>query len=595
MTAILGLSGYYHDSAAALLVDGRIVAAAQEERFSRLKHDHRFPAQAVRFCLDQTGLTESDLDHVVFYEKPLLKFERLLETYLSYAPFGFRSFRKAIPEWLQTKLHLPREIRNGLQKRYQGRMTFVRHHEAHAASAFFASPFHEAAILTMDGVGEWATATIGTGQGNRISLERELRFPHSPGLLYSAMTYYLGFRVNSSEYKVMGLAPYGRPVFRDQILHNLIDLKDDGSFRMDMSYFRFCHSFTMTSRNFDRLFGGPRRKPESPLTQRHKDLAASIQSVTEEIMVRMARHAKAITGMDHLVMAGGVALNCVGNGRILREQLFNNLWIQPAAGDSGGALGAAWFVWHQLLGQQRLPNKSPATDFQEGSLLGPEASQTQIEAVLKDFGLQFEVVRPSQTLYERTAGLLAEQYVVGWFQDRMEFGPRALGARSILADPRSTKMQSVLNQKIKFRESFRPFAPVVLQEHAAENFEWTESQSSPYMLLTTTVKSDSQPIPAVTHVDQSARLQTIAADSPSALRRLLETFHKQTGCPVLVNTSFNVRGEPIVCSPEDAVRCFLATDMDVLVIGDCLVKKSDQTNLPSEHKKQNDRSKFAPD
>lgn len=602
MTAILGLSGYYHDSAAALIVDGTVAAAAQEERFSRKKHDSSFPKQAVEYCLKHAGLDESEVDHVVFYEKPLLKFERLLETYLSFAPLGFRSFRQAIPTWLQTKLHLPREIRqhlkngNGLKSAYKGRICFTEHHEAHAASAFFPSPFEEAAILTMDGVGEWATAAIGTGKGNQIKLDLQLRFPHSPGLLYSAMTYYLGFRVNSAEYKVMGLAPYGKPKYRDLILQHLIDLKDDGSFRMDLSCFDFCHRFTMTSKKFDRLFGGPRRSADQPLTQHHKDLAASIQSVVEDIMIRMARHAKQITGMSKLVMAGGVALNCVGNGRIVKEKIFNDIWIQPASGDCGGALGAAWFVWHQLLQNARTvgPATRP-TDAQQGSLLGPEFSDTSIAQYLETTDAIYSTCEDDQTLCQQTAQLLAQGNVVGWFQGRMEFGPRALGNRSILADPRSENMQSVLNQKIKFRESFRPFAPIILEEHSTEYFDLPDGCQSPYMLLTANAKSTAASLPAVTHVDGSARLQTIDRDSNSLIRQLLEAFHQQTNCPALINTSFNIRSEPIVCTPEEGLQCFHMTDMDVLVVGRHILKKKEQPVSRTDPERESFRQQFPAD
>lgn len=602
MTAILGLSGYYHDSAAALIVNGSVTAAAQEERFTRKKHDSSFPTQAVQYCLQHAGLSEADIDHVVFYEKPLLKFERLLETYLSFAPLGFRSFRQAIPTWLQTKLHLPREIRrhlsssDGLDNAYKGRICFTEHHEAHAASAFFPSPFDEAAILTMDGVGEWATAAIGTGQGNKIKLDFQLSFPHSPGLLYSAMTYYLGFRVNSAEYKIMGLAPYGKPKYRDLILRHVIDLKDDGSFRMDMSYFDFCHRFTMTSKKFDRLFGGPPRSPDQPLTQHHKDLAASIQSVMEDIMVRMARHAKQTTGMSKLVMAGGVALNCVANGRVLKERIFDDIWIQPASGDCGGALGAALFVWHQLLQNPRtVASESRQTDSQQGSLLGTEFSNTSIAQYLDTTNAVFSVCEDDTSLCQQVAKLLATGNVVGWFQGRMEFGPRALGNRSILADPRSDTMQSVLNQKIKFRESFRPFAPVILAEHAAEYFELPEGCDSPYMLLTANAKSNAPSLPAVTHVDGSSRLQTVDQHTNPLFRKLLEAFHSETDCPALINTSFNIRSEPMVCTPKDVLKCFLMTDMDVLVVGRHILKKQDQVESLTDADRETFRQQFPAD
>ncbi|RMD81302.1 MAG: hypothetical protein D6815_12130, partial [Candidatus Dadabacteria bacterium] len=482
MTSILGISAFYHDSAAALVVDGEIVAAAQEERFTRRKHDYRFPQHAIDYCLSEAGLNPAQLDYVGFYDKPFLKFERLLETYLAYAPRGFRSFLKAMPLWLRQKLHLPREIGRGLKGEYRKRYIFTEHHESHAASAFFPSPFEKAAILTLDGVGEWATASYGRGEGNRITLTHELRFPHSLGLLYSAFTYFTGFRVNSGEYKLMGLAPYGEPKYVDLIYEKLLDLKEDGSFRMDMSYFNYCAGLTMTSRKFDRLFGGPPRKPESPITQREMDIAASIQKVTEEIMLRCARHVHEQTGLPNLCLAGGVALNCVGNGRILREGPFENIWIQPAAGDAGGALGVALFIWYQLLGNPRVP-AADADDQQHGSLLGPRFTEEQIRSFLDNVGAVYEQFDDDDALCDRVAELLASEKVVGWMQGRMEFGPRALGSRSILGDARSPRMQSVMNLKIKFRESFRPFAPSVLQERVHEYFTMRPSQPSPYMLL----------------------------------------------------------------------------------------------------------------
>lgn len=590
MTAILGISAFYHDSAAALLVDGRLVAAAQEERFTRKKHDHEFPQQALRYCLKEAGLEPSDLDFVVFYDKPLLKFERLLETYLAYAPRGFRSFLQAIPLWLHQKLHLPREMKRGLGDQYRKRFTFVEHHESHAASAFLPSPFDEAAILTLDGVGEWATSCIGVGRGNRIELSHELHFPHSLGLLYSAFTYYCGFKVNSGEYKLMGLAPYGQPKYVDPILEHLIDLKPDGSFRLDMDYFNYCQGLTMTSPKFHELFGGPPRRPESDLTEREMDVAASIQAVTEEIVLRCGRHVHEVTGQRNLCLAGGVALNCVANGRLLREGPFDRVWIQPAAGDAGGALGGAMFVWHQLLENPRTPQ---TPDGQGGSQLGPAYSAGEIQTALNDLEAVYEQL-PEEQLLQHVAERLAEGAVVGWMQGRMEFGPRALGCRSILGDARSTEMQSTMNLKIKFRESFRPFAPVVLRERVSEYFEMRDNEDSPYMLLVADVQEqqrretdpaarglDKLPqirstIPAVTHVDHSARVQTVDAERHGRFYQLMKTFERKTDCPVLINTSFNVRGEPIVCSPQDAYRCFMATNMDVLVIEDFVLEKRQQ-------------------
>jgi len=546
-------------------VDGQIVAAAQEERFSRVRHDPRFPQAAIDYCLAEAGMTAADLTYVGFYDKPLKKFERLLETYLGYAPRGYRSFRRAMPLWLREKLHLPRVMDAGLRRGYRGRYVYAEHHESHAASAFFPSPFDEAAILTVDGVGEWSTACFGVGRGNRIRLEQEIRFPHSLGLLYSAATYYTGFKVNSGEYKVMGLAPYGEPKYKDLIIERLMDLKDDGSFRLDMSYFNYCQGLTMTSREFHKLFGGPPRRPESPIRQLDKDVAASVQTVTEEVMLRIVRHVHRQTAMKNLVLAGGVALNAVANGRIVREGPFERLWIQPAAGDAGGALGAALFIWHQLLGQSR---RAEPTDTQRGSLLGPSFTLDEIAAVLDREGASYSTYGSDDELCAEVANLLAQEKVIGWFQGRMEFGPRALGARSILADARSPKMQSLLNQKIKFRESFRPFAPIVLAGRAHEYFEMQPGDESPYMLRVAAVRpAHRKTIPAVTHVDYSARVQTVDQGRHPLLHRLLERFDALTGCPVLINTSFNVRGEPIVCTPADAYRCFMATEMDVLVLG----------------------------
>ncbi|MDH3626369.1 MAG: carbamoyltransferase [Acidobacteriota bacterium] len=592
---VLGVSAFYHDSAAALVRDGEIVAAAQEERFSRKKHDDRFPVNAIEYCLREAGISAEELDAVAFYDKPLLKFERLLETYFGYAPLGFRSFLKAMPLWLKQKLHLPREMDRGLNKAYKGRYIFTEHHESHAASAFFPSPFEEAAILTLDGVGEWATASYGIGRGNRIELTHELQFPHSLGLLYSAFTYFTGFRVNSGEYKLMGLAPYGVPRYKDRILDNLLDLKEDGSFRMDMSYFNYCQGLTMTGPKMDQLFDGPPRKPESELTQREMDIGASIQAVTEEVMLRSARHLRKTTGMRNLVMAGGVALNCVGNGKILRERIFDDIWIQPAAGDAGGALGAALFVWHQLTDGKRDP--AGRADFQQGSLLGPRHEETSIVRFLDSVGAKYERYDGENRALDRVAELLDQQKIVGHFAGRMEFGPRALGARSILGDARSTEMQSTMNLKIKFRESFRPFAPAVLREHASEWFAVRDNEDSPYMLLVADVaekrrveptgenkdltgfdrlKVPRSTIPAVTHVDDSARVQTIDADRHPRFYQLLKKFHARTGCPVLINTSFNIRGEPIVCTPQDAYRCFMGTHMDVLVLENIILLKDQQ-------------------
>ena len=593
---ILGISAFYHDSAACLVRDGDLVAAAQEERFSRKKHDERFPQHALDYCLREGGITPADLDYVAFYDKPLLKFDRLLETYLAFAPRGFRSFCAAMPLWLRTKLHLPRELDRGLGRAYRGRYVFPEHHESHAASAFYPSPFHEAAILTMDGVGEWATAAWGVGRGNRIDLRQELRFPHSLGLLYSAFTYFTGFKVNSGEYKLMGLAPYGEPRYKDLILKHLIDLRDDGSFRMDQSYFNYCQGLAMTSRKFERLFGGPPRRPESPLTQREMDLAASIQAVTEEIMLRAARYVARQSGLRNLVLAGGVALNCVANGRIADEGIFDGLWIQPAAGDAGGALGAALFVWHQLLGHPR--EAAGAGDRQQGSLLGPRYTNEEIREFLDGAAAKYHTYADEGELLETVADAIASGKVVGWLQGRMEFGPRALGSRSILGDARSRQMQSIMNLKIKFRESFRPFAPSVLAERAADWFLMQPGCESPYMLLVAGVRPEKRlamdeaargltgidrllkavrsAVPAITHVDYSARVQTVDEARHGRYRRLIRRFEEKTGCPVIINTSFNVRGEPIVCSPEDAWRCFMATNMDVLVLEDSVLHKEEQ-------------------
>ncbi|MCS7465724.1 carbamoyltransferase [Stieleria sp. ICT_E10.1] len=571
MTAILGLSAFYHDSAAVLLIDGEIVAAAQEERFTRKKHDATFPIHAIEFCLQRAGITADELDHVGFYEKPLLKFDRLLETYLSFAPQGFRSFWKAMPAWMTEKLHLRREIRRGLGNGFKRRIAFCHHHQSHAASAFFPSPFDQAAILTMDGVGEWATTTMGVGQGNKIQLTDEIRFPHSLGLLYSAFTYYCGFRVNSGEYKLMGLAPYGQPKYVDVIKDRLLTIHDDGSFHLNLDYFGYCQSLRMTTPKFYRLFGRPPRQRDSEIEDLDRDLAASIQVVTEEIVLRSARHLYDKTKCSNLCLAGGVALNCVANGRVLREGPFDSIWIQPAAGDAGGALGVAQFIWHQLLDKPRQPT---ANDAQRGSLLGPESSSDQVQSVLDRQGAVYEVITDPAELDRRTAALLAEGLVVGRYAGRAEFGPRALGNRSILGDPRCSDMQSTMNLKIKFRESFRPFAPVVLLDHVGEFFDLADRHTSPYMLLVCQTKTDT--LPAVTHVDGSARVQTVDKEKNPRFEALLTEFYRQTDCPVLINTSFNVRGEPIVGSPEDAYRCFMKTQMDALVIEDCLLVKARQ-------------------
>jgi carbamoyltransferase len=604
VTAILGISAFYHDSAAALVVDGDIVAAAQEERFSRKKHDEGFPQQAIDYCLAESGIDAGELDYVCFYDKPFTKFERLLETYLAFAPAGYRSFRRAMPLWLKQKLYLPREIRRGLDGKYVGRCVFTDHHESHAASAFFPSPFDEAAILTIDGVGEWSTVCYGTGRGKHIELSHHLRFPHSLGLLYSAFTYYTGFRVNRGEYKLMGLAPYGQPIYQHEILEHLVDLKHDGSFCMNMAYFNYCQGMTMTSARFHDLFGGPPRAPESEITQRDMDLAASVQAVTEEIVLRMARHLHAETGQSNLVLAGGVALNCVANGRVLREGPFENVWIQPAAGDAGGALGAALFTWHQLLDN---PREACRPDAQHGSLLGPEFSDDQIATLLEEKQAVATRYDSDERLCDAVADLSADEKVVGWFQGRMEFGPRALGGRSILGDARSRRMQSVMNLKIKFRESFRPFAPIVLREQVDEYFEMRPDEDSPYMLLVAPVReairAASSPagvektglnklhecrstIPAVTHVDYSARVQTVDRDRNPLLHRLLSAFSEKTGCAVMINTSFNIRSEPIVCTPADAYRCFQMTGMDVLVLGRHVLVKDTQPGEVSEAQRQ---------
>ncbi|HEX6812577.1 MAG TPA: carbamoyltransferase [Planctomycetota bacterium] len=601
-THVLGISAFYHDSAACLLRDGEIVAAAQEERFTRKKHDAAFPFRAVEFCLQTARLGAAELDFIAFYDKPILKFHRVIETFLGYAPLGLKSFAKSVPILLGEKLNMRRLLDKSLGTKPKHRYVFPEHHESHAASAFYPSPFEEAAILTMDGVGEWATTTLGVGEGNKLRLLKEIRFPHSLGLLYSAFTYYCGFKVNSGEYKLMGLAPYGEPRFAKQIREHLIDMRDDGSYRLNLSYFNYCHGLTMTGPKFHALFGSEPRRPESPLEERHMDLAASIQKVTEEVMLNTARHAHAVTGKKNLCLAGGVALNCVGNGVILREGPFDKIWIQPAAGDAGGALGSAQFVWHNLLGN---PRRVSRDDSQRGSLLGPRYEPSDIRAFLDGQKVVYEDCRTEPQLADRVAELIEQENVIGWFQGPMEFGPRALGARSIIGDARSSKMQSVMNLKIKFRESFRPFAPIVLREDASEFFDIAPQHDSPYMLVVAPVRGDKRKpvdgaargldklkqlrsvIPAVTHVDFSARLQTVDAERNPRLANLMRRFKHRTGCPVLINTSFNVRGEPIVCTPQDALRCFLGTEMDVLVLENFVIRRAAQQNLP-----EIDRAKY---
>jgi len=597
VTNILGISAYYHDSAAALICDGKIVAAAQEERFSRKKHDSAFPRKAIQFCLAHQGISLEKVDCVVFYDKPLLKFERLLETYLSFSPFGFRSFLAAMPIWLKEKLYLKVVLRKelasllGNSKNDLPRLLFTEHHKSHAASAFFPSPFKRAAVICMDGVGEWATTSIWLGDENTLTSQWQIDFPHSLGLLYSAFTYYTGFKVNSGEYKLMGLAPYGEPKYRQLILDKLLDIKADGSFRMNMDYFNYAAGLTMTNQNFDDLLGGPPREQESPITQREMDIAASIQSVTEDIVIRIAKSVRRETGSENLCMAGGVALNCVANGKLVQEGIFDDIWIQPAAGDAGGAIGCALAIWHEYYEKER---QLEISDSMFGSYLGPKFSNEQIAIYLDSVHAIYEEIS-DESLFSDVAQLLANEKVVGWFQGRMEFGPRALGARSILADARSKNMQSVLNLKIKHRESFRPFAPSIIEERLEDFFEL--SNSSPYMLIVANVKEQIRlpmsseqnalfgldklklarsEIPAVTHVDYSARVQTVHKESNPRYYSLLKHFEDLTNCPVLVNTSFNVRGEPLVCTPEDAYRCFMRTDMDYLVLENCLLSKAKQ-------------------
>jgi carbamoyltransferase len=626
-TRILGISAYYHDSAACLVEDGRIVAAAQEERFTRKKHDADFPARAVEYCLAEAGLSRAQIDYVGFYEKPLVKFERLLETYTASAPRGWKSYLMAMPLWLSEKLWLGDDIRDRLEG-CEGPVLFGEHHESHAASAFYPSPFEEAAVLTIDGVGEWATSSIGFGRGNTLEILQEQRFPHSLGLLYSAFTYFAGFKVNSGEYKVMGLAPYGAPTFVKTIKDHLVEIRDDGSVWMNQDYFTYAHGLTMTGSKLETLLGGPARAPESRLTQREMDLARSIQDITEEAMLKMAVFAHRQTGMRDLCMAGGVALNCVGNGRIHREGPFEQIWVQPAAGDAGGALGVALGIWHRHLNRPRLSAEQAGTwerptrrsaavrttpkyaDGMSGSFLGPRFSAAEIEDCVAREKLVARRVEPSQ-VGEEVAALLAQENVVGLLQGRMEFGPRALGGRSIIADARSTKMQSVLNLKIKFRESFRPFAPSVLREHVAEWFEF--DGDSPYMLLVADVQHDRRleeaegvralwgieklnvprsTVPAITHVDYSARIQTVRPDVNGMYHAIIDGFYRRTGCPVIVNTSFNVRGEPIVCTPDDAVRCFRRTHMDALVLENYVLERRHQAPMPVDDSWQ---SEFALD
>lgn len=606
---ILGISAFYHDSAAALICDSAIVAAAQEERFTRKKHDSGFPLHAIDYCLSEAGITLEQVDYVVFYDKPFLKFERLLETYLAFAPRGFSSFRMAMPLWLREKLFLKDLLRKELKRLapeydWESKLLFSEHHLSHAASAFYPSPFEEAAVLTMDGVGEWATTSLCIGRGNELKVTKEIHFPHSLGLLYSAFTYYTGFKVNSGEYKIMGLAPYGEPRYADMIMENLINLKEDGSFRLDMSYFDYCTGLTMTNAKFHKLFGGPPRKPEERLTQREMDLTASIQAVTEEVVLRLARSIAKETGLKNLCLAGGVALNCVANGKILRDGSFANIWIQPAAGDAGGALGAALAGYH--IHQQQPRKVVQGKDAMQGSYLGPQFEQADIEERLRLTGARFHIL-DDEGIIDACATALAEEKALGWFQGRMEFGPRALGGRSILGDARSSTMQSVLNLKVKYRESFRPFAPSVLREDVADWFEL--NSDSPYMLLVSDVAEGRRiamtpeqqalfgieklnvsrsEIPAVTHVDYSARIQTVHAETNPRYHALIAKFKEKTGCPVIVNTSFNVRGEPIVCTPEDAFRCFMGTDIERLAIGNVLLLKEEQD--PSL--KQNYETKF---
>jgi len=587
---ILGISAFYHDSAAAIIKDGYILAAAQEERFTRIKHDQNFPINAIKYCLKEAGITAQQLDYIAFYDKPFIKFERILETYLAYAPHGIKSFMKAIPLWIKKKIWIKELIKKELC--YEGEILFPEHHESHAASAFYPSPFNHAAYLTMDGVGEWATTSYGSCDKNEIKILGELHFPHSLGLLYSAFTYFIGFKVNSGEYKVMGLAPYGKPKYVQKIYDHLIDLKEDGSFKMNMNYFDYCAGLTMTNKKFNKLFGGEPRVPETKLTQREMDLARSVQDVTEEIMMRMARHVKRITGEKYLCLAGGVTLNCVGNGKLLRENIFDDIWIQPAAGDAGGAIGAAYIVYHQHLNNP-LPSKK-GRDLQKGSYLGPQYSNDEIRKFLSHHSLPYQFLETDE-LIDVVSDLIIKEKIIGWFQGRMEFGPRALGSRTIIGDARSPSMQKKMNLKIKFREGFRPFAPSVLAEKVGEWFEI--DRESPYMLLVAEVKKEKQrrmtseetnlwgidqlnvirsEVPAITHIDYSARLQTVNKLDNSLYHGLISKFYEKTGCPVIVNTSFNVRGEPIVQSPLDAYKCFMRTEIDVLVLENFILYKDEQ-------------------
>ncbi len=591
---ILGISCFYHDSAACLVSDGKIVSAAQEERFTRKKHDQDFPKKSIEFCLKEAGISMKDVNYIVFYDKPFLKFERILETHLRTVPRGLLLFVKSIQVWIKKKLWIPIVIAK--ETGYTGKILFTEHHISHAASAFFPSPFQDAAFLVADGVGEWATTSFGVGSNNKIEIISEILFPHSIGLLYSAFTYYLGFKVNSGEYKVMGLAPYGNPIYVDKIYKNLIDVKDDGSFSLNMKYFDYTHGLTMTNKNFNKLFGGEPRKPETKISQKEMDIARSLQEVTEEIMLKISRHIYKKTGKKNLCLAGGVALNCVANGRILREGPFDNIWIQPASGDAGGALGASLYVWYQYLNNPR--HADGVNDTQKGSFLGPEYSDMDILKSLESFGGVSDLIKDEDLLCQKTAHLIEKGNVVGWFQGKMEFGPRALGSRSILGDPRSSEMQTKMNLKIKFRESFRPFAPSVLEEEASKYFEIDPKHNSPFMLVTANVlkekrmpikKEDEERlsgfkklelirsiIPAVTHVDYSARLQTVSEKTNYRYHKLIKSFYHLTGCPLVINTSFNVRGEPIVCTPEDAFKCFMRTDMDYLVIGNYILDKKKQ-------------------
>ena len=593
---ILGISAFYHDSAVCLIEDGEIIFAAQEERYTRKKHDSSFPINAIKDCFINSGITAENVDYVAFYDKPFLKFERILETYLAYAPLGIRSFLMAMPLWIRKKLWIKELIRNELD--YDSRIIFPEHHMSHAASGFFASPYQEAAFLTMDGVGEWATTSYGTGKGNEVQMLAEIQFPHSLGLLYSAFTYYTGFRVNSGEYKVMGLAPYGEPKYKDLILENLIDVQDDGSFKMNMDYFNYCAGLTMTSRKFHKLFGGPPRKPESNLTQKEMDLARSVQEVTEEIVLKMARHVKKETEMDYLCLAGGVALNCVANGKLLRSGLFDDIWIQPAAGDAGGALGCALFTWYQYLGNSRKADNR--TDFMKGAYLGPQFQNDTIESFLNQNSYPYIKLNDGE-ISEKIADLISDAKVIGWFQGKMEFGPRALGARSIIGDARSSEMQKTMNLKIKHRESFRPFAPSIMAEHISDYFEI--DRASPYMLLVANIREEKQismteeqksyfgleklnvvrsEVPAITHVDYSARIQSVNQETNPIYHQMLTKFYERYGCSVIVNTSFNVRGEPIVCTPEDAYLCFMRTEMDYLIMGNYLLDKEEQHPLKND-------------